>query len=895
LLGNRSSGRLFVRLVLELLCSDSPGDLQKKQANKADRGAGSMPRMLSSVAGLGLLMIGASYYNVHAARLQDTGAAARGAQAAAIPAAPTAAEQRALLDKYCVTCHNQRAKVAGLTLDAVDIEHLGESPETWEKVAHMLRTGAMPPTGRPRPEPAAAATLVTFLEDGLDKAAAAAPNAGRIPPHRLNRTEYANAVRDLLSVDIPATLLPPDNSILGFDNIAGALTVSPMLLERYMTVARQVSRLAVGDTTMMVAPVTYNIDSSLRQTDRATEDLPFGARGVTVRHTFPLDGEYVVQVRLKRTQNEYIRGLGRKAQPMELRVDGERVKVFGEAGLMKGIPPVEGYTQSDLGSADWEKNSLDGDASLQVRFSAKAGTRLLAFSLPGRRWVPDEDFVLPPRAGREENRDGNIDIKTVEITGPYNVKTPEDSASRKKIFSCYPSSDSDQERCASTILSTLAKRAYRRPVSEKDVQTLMQFCRSGLVRGFDGCIQSALERILASPYFLYRVEGGLADSSEAAAGKPSARVEPSGPMYRNVFLSMAAPRGDVLASPSPTGPMPLGDVDLASRLSFFLWSSIPDDQLLDLATQHKLHDPAVLDKQVRRMLADPKSRALVDNFADQWLDLRRLEAAAPVEREFPDFDGELRQSFREETERFIDSMIRDDRPIPELLSSNYSFINERLARHYLIPNVVGNRFRKVRMPDVRAGLLGQGSILLVTSQANRTSPVLRGKFVLDNILGSPVPPPPPNVAAGFKTENEQGATGSVREALEKHRANAVCANCHARMDPWGFALENFDGIGAQRWDDGGYEIDTTAVLLDGTKIDGPAGVRKVLLARSDQFVSTVSEKLMVYALGRPVEYYDRPALRKISKEAAAHENRWSSLILGVINSMPFQYQTKGAE
>ena len=780
----------------------------------------------------------------------------------------------------------------------MDIEHLTESPETWEKVAHMLRTGAMPPTGRPRPEPAAAATMVTFLEDGLDRAAAAAPNAGRIPPHRLNRTEYANAVRDLLNVNIPSSLLPVDNSILGFDNIAGALTISPMLLERYMTVARQVSRLAVGDTTMMIAPVTYNIDSSLRQTDRATEDLPFGARGVTVTHTFPLDGEYVVQVRLKRTQNEYIRGLGRQAQPMELRIDGERVKVFSEAGLMKGIPPVEGYTQSDLGSADWEKNSLDGDGSLQVRFPAKAGTRLLALSLPSRRWMPDEDFVLPPRAGREENRDGNIDIKTVEITGPFNVKRPEDSASRKKIFTCYPSNASEQEACATTILSTLARRAYRRPVSEKDVQTLMTFCQAGLAKGFDTCIQTALERILASPYFLYRVEGGsLAETDKPANGKPSARVEPSGPMYRNAFFAMAAPKAFDLAAATTTSdaPVPVSDLDMASRLSFFLWSSVPDDQLLDLAIQHKLHDPAVLDKQVRRMLADPRSRSLVDNFADQWLDLRRLEAAAPVEREFPDFDGELRASFREETERYIDSMLRDDRPIPELLSANYSFINERLARHYLIPNIVGNRFRRVTMPPDRAGLLGQGSILLVTSQANRTSPVLRGKFVLDNILGSPVPPPPPNVAAGFKTENEQGGTVTVREALEKHRANPVCANCHARMDPWGFALETFDGIGAQRWDDGGYEIDTTATLLDGTKLEGPAGVRKVLLSKSDQFVSTVSEKLMVYALGRPVEYYDRPALRKITKDATAHENRWSSVILGVVNSMPFQYQMKGAE
>ena len=844
---------------------------------------------------LGVLLAGAGYFNVHAARLQDASAAAPRAAQQPTSAAPTAADERAVLNQYCVTCHNQRLKTAGLMLDMVDIEHLGQAPDTWEKVAHMLRTGAMPPIGRPRPDAATYTSLASFLENGLDQVAASAPNVGQIPPHRLNRTEYANAVRDLLGVDIPSSLLPPDNSILGFDNIAGALTVSPMLLERYMAVARQVSRLAVGDTTMMVAPVTYNIDSSLKQNDRANEDLPFGARGVTVRHNFPLDGEYIIKVRLKRTQNEYIRGLGRRPQPMEVRVDGERVAQFAEAGLMKGVPPVEGYTQDDLGSPDWEKNSLDGDTALEARFHAKAGERVVAISMPGRRWVPDEEFVLPPRAGREENRDGNIDVKTVEIGGPSLAKVPEDSVSRRKIFTCQPGSAvADQERCAAAILSTLAKRAYRRPVTEGDVTTLMQFCRSNLARGFDACVESALERILSSPYFLYRVEGDAAADAANPSGKPSARFQARG-IPGAAFLSMTSATGWDNPPAASAGPVRISDLDLASRLSFFIWSSIPDDQLLDLAAQRKLHEPTVLEKQVRRMLADPRSRSLVNNFADQWLDLRRLDAAQPVEAVFPDFDGELRQSMREETERLIDHMLREDRPIVDLLNSNYSFINERLARHYLIPNVVGNRFRKVTMPPDRAGLLGQGSILLVTSQANRTSPVLRGKFILENILGAPVPPPPPNVAAGFKTEDDEGKTVTVREALEKHRSNPVCANCHARMDPWGFALESFDGIGAQRWDDGGYEIDTTATLLDGTKLDGPAGVRKVLLSRGDQFVNTVTEKLMVYALGRPVEYYDRPALRKLSREAAAHDNRWSSAILGVVNSMAFQYQMKGAE
>jgi hypothetical protein len=634
-------------------------------------------------------------------------------------------------------------------LDTLDIERLGESPELWEKVAHMLRTGAMPPTGRPRPDAAASMRLAASLEDGLDQVAALQPNPGRIPPHRLNRTEYANAVRDLLGLEIPASLLPADNSILGFDNIAGALTVSPMLLERYMAVARQVSRLAVGDTTMMVAPVTYAIDSSLKQEDRSSEDLPFGARGVTVRHTFPLDGDYVVRIRLKRTQNEYIRGLGRRPQPIDVRLDGQRIKTFAEAGLMKGVPPVEGYTQDDLGTPDWEKNSLDGDTALEVRFPAKAGTRVVAFAMPARRWQPDDAFVLPPRAGREEDRDGNIAIKTVEISGPYDARPPADSVSRRKIFTCHPAGQADQERCATTILSTLARRAYRRPLVDADVQALLQFCRAGLDRGFDGCIQTGLERILASPNFIFRVEGVPASVEHAVAVKPVARAEPGGGVYRNVLFSLGASpdRADKNTSADKTvvtatsGLSRITDLELASRLSFFLWSSIPDDQLLDLAVQGKLGNPAILERQVKRMLADPRSRALVDNFADQWLELRRLDSAAPVENVFPDFDGELRQAFREETERLIDSMLREDRPIAELLTSNYSFINERLARHYGIPNIVGSRFRKVTMPDDRAGLLGQGSILLVTSQANRTSPVLRGKFVLDNILGTPVPPP----------------------------------------------------------------------------------------------------------------------------------------------------------
>jgi mono/diheme cytochrome c family protein len=851
------------------------------------------------MASLAVALVGAGYFSVHAERppegappdpLQNAATAPPGAAQASAPS------PKALLDQYCITCHNDRLKTGGLSLDNVDVSLPGQAPEVWEKVAHKLRTGDMPPTGRPRPEQSVSRGLASYLETELDRAAATLPNAGRVAPHRLNRTEYTNAVRDLLGLEIPVSLLPIENSTGGFDNIAGALTVSPMLLERYMTLSRQVSRLAVGDSTMMVAPVLYGIDGTLKMRDRTSEDLPFGARGVTIRHSFPLDGEYSIQIRLRRTQNEYIRGLGRHVQPIDVRLDGERVKLFDQAGLLRGTPPAEGYTQDDLGDTDFEKNSLEGDSALEARFFAKAGVHVVAVALPARRWDADESFVLPSGARPEEERGGNIAIKTVEIGGPFGAKAAEESASRKKIFTCRPATEAELEPCATKILSTIARRAYRRPVNGGDVQTLLRFCRAGLSRGFDGCIQSGIERILASPHFLFRVPASPANA-EGSTKAASVAAMPSS--ARGLLLrrqdtpaSLTALSGSKAATTG--GIVRLSDLDLASRLSFFLWSSIPDDELLTLAERGTLHTDAVLTRQVKRMLADPRSRALVDNFSAQWLELRRLDGAAPVEDAFPDFDGELRQSFKEETERVIDSMIREDRPIPDLLTASYSFLNERLARHYGIPNIIGNRFRRVTMPPNRVGLLGHGSILTVTSQANRTSPVLRGKWVLDNILGSPVPPPPPDVPA-LKPDDDDGAPLTGRAALERHRSNAVCANCHARMDPWGFALENYNGVGAWRAMEGGKPIDTKAVLLDGTKLDGPTGVQQVLQARRDQFVKTVSEKLMVYALGRPVEYYDRPALRKITTEAAAHDNRWSSVILGIVNSMPFQYQSKGAE
>jgi len=855
------------------------------------------------MASVAVVLAGAGYFSVHAERLPE-GAGLEPPGQKTSNAAPAAApasfpSPRALVDQYCVSCHNQRLKTGGLSLDTVDVDHPELAPDVWEKVAHKLRTGDMPPTGRPRPDAATSTELAAWLEEGLDRAAAAKPNAGSVPPHRLNRTEYANAVRDLLGLEIPPTILPADGSLLGFDNMAGVLSVSPTLLERYINVARQVSRLAVGDSTINVAPATYMIDGSTKQDDR-NEDLPFGSRGVTVRHYFPLDGTYVVQVRLRRNSNEYIRGLGRRAQPLEIRLDGARLARFGEAGLMKGMPPPETYTQNDLGDPDWEKSALDGDAGFEAQFAAKAGTRVVAIALEANRWEADE--LLMPISGaasrNAEDRDGSIAVATITISGPQGASAGPDAPSRRRVFICQPKGTADQESCAKAILTRLARLAYRRPLAEKDIEPLMSFCRAGMSEGFDRCIQMGLERILASPHFLFRIDGSPARATATSRDRPVAALERPTRSLPNLLLSPSSSRISraVLAQDAPAAEATakVSDFQLASRLSFFLWSSIPDDELLRLAEQGKLAQPAVLQQQVRRMMADTRSRSLIENFVGQWLELRRLEGVAPVEDVFPEFDTELRDAFKQETERFVDSMLREDRPVVELLTANYTFLNERLARHYGIRNLVGSHFRRVTLPDdTRTGLLGQGSILTLTSQANRTSPVLRGKWVLDNILGAPVPPPPPDVPA-LKPSDAKGAPLTGRAALEQHRSLATCANCHARMDPWGFALENFDGVGAWRSKDGNTPINSTDVLLDGTRIEGPVGVRRALLARRDQFVQTVIEKLMVYALGRPVEYYDRPALRKIAKEAAANQNRWSSIIQGIVGSMPFQFQTKGA-
>ena len=773
------------------------------------------------------------------------------------------------------------------------------APEVWEKVAHKLRTGDMPPAGRPRPEPAVSMGLASYLETELDKAAAAIPNAGRVAPHRLNRTEYTNAVRDLLGLEIPVSLLPIENSTGGFDNIAGALTVSPMLLERYMSLGRQVSRLAVGDATMMVAPVLYGIDGTLKQRDRASEDLPFGARGVTVRHSFPLDGEYTVQLRLRRTQNEYIRGLGRHAAAHRRSARRRAREAVRSGGVDEGHAAGRGLHAGRSGRSRTSRRTRStATRVLEARFFAKAGMPR-AGAGAARAQVGCRRIVRA--SGRRASRTRSAAATSPSRPWRLAVRSAPSRQRRapaaRRSSRCRPTTEAELEPCATKILSTIARRAYRRPVNDGEVQTLLRFCRAGLSKGFDGCIQARHRAHPRQPALPVPRPDSPANSEAVASrdvrwrrcrGRPRPHAASAQDAPANLTDADAAEARPALSR--------LSDIDLASRLSFFLWSSIPDDELLGLAEKGRLRDRAVLDAQVKRMLADPRSRALVDNFSAQWLELRRLEGAAPVEDVFPEFDGELRLAFKEETERLIDSMMREDRPIADLLTANYSFINERLARHYGIPNIVGNRFRKVTMPANRVGLLGHGSILTVTSQANRTSPVLRGKWVLDNILGSPVPPPPPNIDTTLKPDDDDGAPLTVRAALERHRTNPVCANCHVAHGSVGLRareLRRHRRLAHRRTV--ASRSTRRSVLLDGTQVDGPAGVQQVLQARRDQFVKTVSEKLMVYALGRPVEYYDRPALRKITTEAAAHNNRWSSVILGIVNSMPFQYQSKGAE
>ena len=758
-----------------------------------------------------------------------------------------ASPNREALDQYCVTCHNQRLKTGGLALDTLDAANVPAGAEVWEKVVRKLRAGAMPPVGMPRPNQATYHSLIAWLETELDRAAEAHPQPGRPVLHRLNRAEYANAIRDLLALDIDAAaLLPPDDSAYGFDNISDVLGVSPALQERYLSAAIKIGALAVGDLHISVGSDTYRIRQDLSQ-NQHIEGMPLGTIGGTLVHyNFPLDAEYEFQAKLYRTNLDIIRGLDLPHQ-VEFAVDGRRVHLAAFGGT------------EDL-AALFAKPTVTGDevdARLRVRVPVKAGPRVVTVAFVREPEVAAPLRLQPFLRSSIDNFDwsGQPHLQTLAITGPFNATGAGDTPSRRRIYVCHPTARAAEDPCARQIVSTLARRAYRQPVSEADLRRVMSFYEDGRRDGgFEAGIELALQRILASPRFVFRAERDPESATPGAA-------------YR------------------------VGDLELASRLSFFLWSSIPDDELLRVAGQGKLKDPAVLDREVRRMLADPRSQALVSNFAGQWLHLRNVRNVLPNSDEFPDFDDNLRQAFQRETELLFESVMREDRGVLDLLTADYTFVNERLARHYGIADVYGSRFRRVPVAgEQRRGLLGQGSILAVTSHAERTSPVVRGKWILENLLGTPVPPPPPDVPP-LKENKDGDPPRSMREQMVEHRANAVCASCHKAMDPVGFALENFDAVGAWRTEEAGGRIDASGELGDGTKIDGVVELRNAILSRPEIFVSTMTEKLLTYALGRGLDYRDMPAVRAIVRDSARSQYRFSTLILGVVHAAAFQMRT----
>jgi hypothetical protein len=745
----------------------------------------------------------------------------------------------AMIEQYCVTCHNARLKTAGLVLDPAELSRVSAKPEVWEKVVRKLRSFSMPPASSPRPDKATYDSAATFLETELDRAANAKPNPGTLPLfHRLSRTEYQNAVRDLLGISVLpkemdySILLPADNISSGFDNIADLLFVSPSIMERYLDAARKVSRLAVGNPEMPLMVNIHKLHPEQLQ-DARVDELPFGTRGgLAIRSYFPVDGEYEVSID--------VAGAARDPNEIEISVDGERLQL-----IPLGSPAG--------GGRGGGRGARGGARAMDYRIPIKAGERLIGVTFVETGHAAGEETLRP----RLRSRGSGPALASVTVSGPYEVKGSGETPSRKRLFSCHPeagAATSVEAACARRILQTLTRRAYRRPSTDVDVNRLMSFYTAGRAEGgFDVGIERALERVLVSPQFLFRIESQPANVAPGAA-------------YR------------------------ITDLELASRLSFFLWSSIPDDELLDLAIAKRLNTPATLEQQVKRMLADPRSESMVTNFAAQWLYLRDIDSKVPDELLFPDFDETLRAAFRRETELFIDSILRDNRSVVDLLTANYTFLNERLAKHYGIPNIQGSHFRRVSFaPDSpRGGLLGQGSILALTSYSTRTSPVLRGKWVLENLLSAPPPPPPPNVPA-LKTDGpEPGKTLTMREAMIQHRANPACAGCHARMDPIGFSMENFDALGKWRDRDAGATIDASGVLPEGTRFDGIPGLRKMLLEHSDEYVATVTEKLLMYAVGRNLQYYDSPAVREVVRGAARDKYTLSSLVLGIVKSAPFQ-------
>jgi mono/diheme cytochrome c family protein len=789
---------------------------------------------------------------------------------AASPASPasTAATQAAVLKKYCQTCHNENLRTAGLVIDTADLSHVPDHAEVWEKVIRKLRTGTMPPPGLPRPDKASNNALASFLEREIDAAAAAHPNPGRTEAiHRLNRTEYQNAVRDMLSLDIDvAALLPADDQSYGFDNIAGVLKMSPTLLERYMGAAREISRLVVGASKLPPSAETFRLRSDLSQYEQL-DGLPFGTRGGTAIHfNFPQDGEYIIKAELL---DLFAGAQVKEPHTLEIAVDGERVKVFTLAPRGRGAmprPPAQDAAKPGeppkppppLSPEELQALGFGGKpAEFQVRVPVKAGPRVVTATFVKKTSALAESIRQPfdrPH-GEGDYLMYEPHLGAVTITGPFDPSGVHETPSRERVFTCNPSTPAEEPSCAKKILATLARRAYRRPVTEAEVGVLLNFYNEGRSGGtFDAGIEKALRAVLVSPDFLYRVE---ADSPKASG---------------------AASR--------------LSDLELASRLSFLLWSSIPDDELIDAASQGRLKDPAMLERQVRRMMKDDRSSALATNFAGQWLRLRNVTGAFPNDALFPNFSDNLRRDFVKETELFFGSIVKDNRSVTDLLTADDTYLNENLARFYGITTVHGNEFRRVTLTDPnRFGLLGKASFLTVTSYPNRTSPVGRGKWILENILGAPPPPKPANVPDLPET-GPSGKAHSVRELMVQHRANPACAGCHSRMDPIGFALENFDAVG--RWRtiaESGEKIDASGVLPDGTKFNGPAELRAVLEKNREQFVTVVAEKLLVYALGRGLEYQDAPAIRQMVRRSEAANYSFESLLLGLVKSTPFTMRT----
>ena len=781
---------------------------------------------------------------------------ARGVQGTAASPPPP----RAVFDKYCVGCHNQRVKTAGLALDVLDPAQVSEHAEAWEKVVRKLRTGAMPPVGRPRPDKPVADSVAASLEAGLDRAAAEHPNPGRPTLHRLNRIEYRNAIRDLLALDIDsAALLPGDNAAYGFDNNADALSLSPALTERYLEAAAKISQMALGHVRGSAAPETVFVPSDRNQGSRVSDDQPWGSRGgLTFRYYFPVDGEYQLELQLKESGAD---GgiIGITAEPQQLDVSLDRAKVWTSTVGGPDVANVRGQ----------ERTEKIREA-LKFRLPVKAGSHLVQVYFVQKTTAFVED-LFDPYLRRDPYRatNGEPGVSSVTITPPSRgfgvagsssrpnaaeANVANDSPSRRRVFVCRPAAPTEEARCARTIIATLARRAYRRPVTDDDLQVpLARYLEGAGGGGFEAGLELALRSILVSPRFLFRFES----QPDTVAPNTAYRVD---------------------------------DLELASRLSFFLWSSIPDDELLNAAEKKTLQQPGVLERQVKRMLSDPRSAALVSDFAGQWLHIRNVAGFRPSPEVLFHFDDNLRQAFERETELFVESIIREDRSVLEMLDADYTFLNERLARHYGIPGVFGERFRRVSLPadSVRRGLLGQGSILTDTSRANRTSPVIRGKWILENIFGAPPPSPPANVP-DLKEERDPAKILPMREQMAQHRANPGCASCHAQMDELGFALENFDAIGEWRdLDAAGAPIDAAAKLPDGTSFKGPVELRKVLRSHSDDFLTSLTEKLLTYALGRGLEPADAPAVRRIKREAAAANYSFSALIQGIVASTPFQ-------